>query len=554
MSGSTSASDDGFSTFFSETRSGKYKSRSLYVDLEPDVINGVKTGPYQSLFHPENMISGKESAASNWLPAVLLSRWRGTGSGFGALLLERLFADYDKKFKFEFCVYAAPQLSTSIVEPYNSVLTTHRTLEHSDCSFLVDNQAIYDICKKNLLVAFPSFVNLNRLTAHAISCITASLRFDATLNVDLNEVQTNLVLFPRIHFPLATLAPLRSAETALHETNYVPEMIYSDFESGNQMVKCDPPEGKCMACLMLFRGDFAPKDASAAVAVIKTKRTIQFVDWCPSGIKSGGCNERPSFFPGGDLARMTSNVCMMSNTTAISAAWSRLDRKFDLLYSKRAFVHWYVREGMEFCGTGYSQYTLAKLVFKLVMHAGSSTPSSTGWVYGNCFNGVLYLHDAIPAECKRIYTAHPSERSFPRPGQESTFSVPSRSGVIDDAKTGPYQSLFRPKNMITNKKDAANNFRSTHFMAFILNESMTASDTDTRGCYTIDKELIDPALDQIRRLGDNCSALESFFIFRSLGGGIGSGFGALLLERLSADYDKKYKYEFCVYLLVQLRP
>ncbi len=28
-------------------------------------------------------------------------------------------------------------------------------------------------------------------------------------------------------------------------------------------------------------------------------------------------------------------------------AWARLDHKFDLLYTKRAFVHWYVGEGME---------------------------------------------------------------------------------------------------------------------------------------------------------------------------------------------------------------
>jgi hypothetical protein len=61
----------------------------------------------------------------------------GTGSGFGALLLERLSTDYGKKSKLEFCVYPAPQLSSSVVEPYNSVLTTHTTLEHSDCSFMV---------------------------------------------------------------------------------------------------------------------------------------------------------------------------------------------------------------------------------------------------------------------------------------------------------------------------------------------------------------------------------------------------------------------------------
>lgn len=38
---------------------------------------------------------------------------------------------------------------------------------------------------------------------------------------------------------------------------------------------------------------------------------------------------------------------MLSNTTAIAEAWRRIDRKFDLMYSKRAFVHWYVGEGME---------------------------------------------------------------------------------------------------------------------------------------------------------------------------------------------------------------
>ena len=65
MDGSPSHSDNGFSTFFSETGSGKHVPRSLYVDLEPGVIDDVKTGPYRSLFHPETMITGKEDAANN---------------------------------------------------------------------------------------------------------------------------------------------------------------------------------------------------------------------------------------------------------------------------------------------------------------------------------------------------------------------------------------------------------------------------------------------------------------------------------------------------------
>lgn len=35
------------------------------MDLEPSVIEDVRTGPYRSLFHPETMITGKEDAANN---------------------------------------------------------------------------------------------------------------------------------------------------------------------------------------------------------------------------------------------------------------------------------------------------------------------------------------------------------------------------------------------------------------------------------------------------------------------------------------------------------
>lgn len=62
---SQSTGDSGFSTFFSETGTGKYVPRSIYVDLEPGAIDDVKTGTYRSLFHPETMISGKEDAANN---------------------------------------------------------------------------------------------------------------------------------------------------------------------------------------------------------------------------------------------------------------------------------------------------------------------------------------------------------------------------------------------------------------------------------------------------------------------------------------------------------
>merc|ERR1712028_164197 len=145
--------------------------------------------------------------------------------------------------------------------------------------------------------------------------------------------QTNLVPYPRIHFVVSAFAPIISAEKAYHEQLSVAEITNSAFEPASQLCKVDPRHGKYMAVCLMYRGDVVPKDVNAAVATIKTKRTINY--------------QPPTVVPGGDLAKVMRAVAMMSNTTAIAELYSRIDHKFDLMYAKRAFVHWYVGEGME---------------------------------------------------------------------------------------------------------------------------------------------------------------------------------------------------------------
>ncbi|EPQ12603.1 Tubulin alpha-1C chain [Myotis brandtii] len=53
------------------------------------------------------------------------------------------------------------------------------------------------------------------------------------------------------------------------------------------MVKCTSHHSRDMACHLLYHGNLVPKDVNAPIATIKTKRTIQFVNWCPTGFKVG---------------------------------------------------------------------------------------------------------------------------------------------------------------------------------------------------------------------------------------------------------------------------
>jgi len=380
-----------FTTFYEETGTGQYVPRNITVDLEPTVVDDVRTGVYQRMFHPEFLLNGKEDAANNFARGhytvgkeildQVNDRLRklvdnsenvqgfimhhavggGTGSGLGALILERIAVDYRKKSKIGFEVYPAPKISTCIVEPYNAMLSTHWLLDHTEVSVVLDNEAIYSICQKQLTIERPSYDDLNKIIAKVISSMTASLRFDGELNVDLGEFQTNLVPFPRLHFMTTALAPVISKSKASHEAQTIREITDHVFQPQNMLVKYadfDPVEDKYMAISINYRGEIKSKEANATVQWLKQNNKISFVEWCPTGFKIG-LNDTPPASIDSEvdldkdqideiMAPADRNVVMIGNNVAVSRVFTeRITKKYDVMYSQRAFVHWYVGEGME---------------------------------------------------------------------------------------------------------------------------------------------------------------------------------------------------------------
>nr|GMD18003.1 tubulin alpha-3 chain [Ipomoea batatas] len=98
--------------------------------------------------------------------------------------------------------------------------------------------------------------------------------------------------------------------------------------------------------------DVTPEEIQSAIVFLPELEVTRSearrrMDRCPTGFKCGINYQPPTVVPGGDLAKVQRAVCMISNNTAVAEVFSRIDHKFDLMYSKRAFVHWYVGEGME---------------------------------------------------------------------------------------------------------------------------------------------------------------------------------------------------------------
>ena len=361
--------DDAFNTFFSETGSGKHVPRTVFVDLEPTVVDEVRTGTYRQLYHPEQLISGKEDAANNYarghytigkeIVDLVLDRIRkladnctglqgfllfnavggGTGSGLGALLLERLSVDYGRKSKLSFTIYPSPQVSTAVVEPYNCVLSVHQLVENSDESLLLDNEALYDICFRTLKLTTPTFGDLNHLVAAVMSATTCCLRFPGQLNCDLRKLAVNMIPFPRLHFFMIGFAPLTSRGSQQYRALTVPELTQQMFDAKNMMAAADPRHGRYLTACALFRGRMSTKEVDEQMLNVQNKNSSYFVEWIPNNLKCAICDIPPKGL------KMSVGFC--GNSTCMQEVMKRVAEQFTSMFRRKAFLHWYTGEGMD---------------------------------------------------------------------------------------------------------------------------------------------------------------------------------------------------------------
>merc|ERR1712173_469369 len=114
-------------------------------------------------------------------------------------------------------------------------------------------------------------------------------------------------------------------------------------------------EDKYMAVSLNYRGEIKSKEANATVQWLKQNNKMSFVEWCPTGFKIG-LNDTPaesmesfdSMKPYDKMWVAPRNVCMIGNNVAVSRVFTeRINKRYDMMYAQRAFVHWYVGEGME---------------------------------------------------------------------------------------------------------------------------------------------------------------------------------------------------------------
>jgi len=352
-----------------ERQTAKWVPRAVLVDLEPGTMDVIKAQPLGPAFKPDNLCFGNNGAGNNWakghytegaeLVESVLDRVRleieqceapqgfqifhslggGTGSGMGTLLLLKIRDAYPDRITCTYSVYPSPKVSDTVVEPYNAVLSSHQLLENSDETFIIDNEALYNINYNILKNKQPTYEELNSLIAQATCGITCSLRFPGKLNGDLRKLGVNLVPFPRLHFFLIAQAPLLSKKAGAMTGLNIKELTTQAYSARNFFSNVKPEDGKYMAANFTFRGDLSTQEVDENMDKLNTKNADDFVEWIPNNLKSGIITTSPK----------TSNISstFVANTTALKGIFQRLATQFGAMYRRKAFLHWYKGEGMD---------------------------------------------------------------------------------------------------------------------------------------------------------------------------------------------------------------
>eukprot|EP00898_Chlorokybus_atmophyticus_P000688 jgi/Chlat1/161/Chrsp1S03103 len=389
--------DDALSTFFRnvDTRyeppteippdRGKHdiytlKARALLVDMEEGVVNELLTGRLAEIFDSRQNITDVSGSGNNWAHGhnvygpqyqeslldkirqaaevcdslqsftVLHSLGGGTGSGLGSYILGLLHDYFGSVDRFAFSVFPSED-DDVVTSPYNSMLALGQLMEHADAVLPVDNQSLQDICRRidasgpvrvgsqvsGAASGGKPFDDMNGVAASSILHLTAGMRFEGSLNVDLNEITTNLVPFPRMHFLVPSMAPLAAPKDLGRLTvqpRSIDQVFGSVFMREHQLAAVDPRRGVYSACALFIRGPCTVSDARRNLA--RHQGSVRMAHWTGGeGFKVGLCAAPPVGLP-------YSLLCL-SNNSAIRGTFGSMRERFMKLYRRRVYVHHYTQ-------------------------------------------------------------------------------------------------------------------------------------------------------------------------------------------------------------------
>jgi tubulin gamma len=361
--------------FFYQSDDTRYIPRAILIDLEPRVLNSIKTGPYKNIYNPENFFIGENGmgAGNNWgagyaagervqeeifdmidreadgsdsLEGFMLlhSIAGGTGSGLGSYLLERMNDRFPKKIIQTYSVFPTTETPDNVVvNPYNSLLTMRRLTQSADSVVVLDNGALWKIAAERLHVQEPSFQQTNQLVSTVMSSSTTTLRYPGYMHNDLVGIIASLIPTPRCHFLMTAYTPFTGdnvdqAKTVRKTT--VLDVMRRLLQPKSRLVSVSPAKSSCyISILNIIQGEADPTDVHKSLLRIRERRMANFIPWGPASIQVALTKKSP-------YLQNTHRVSglMLANHTSVATLFRRIVVDYEKMRKRNAYLEQYKKE------------------------------------------------------------------------------------------------------------------------------------------------------------------------------------------------------------------
>ena len=375
--------------FFQQGRDGTFLPRALFADPDPESLQKVASA---RKWETQTFHSGREDAASNYVrgrftvnmavapslgerlrqtleqcdsPQGFLLTYSlagGGGSSLAAMLSEgadALGGDIKdllcKKTKVSVSLFPSPRFSSCIVEPYNTVWALSELEEHTDLAIHCDNQSLYS-CALAQDVTDPFLPDLNNLVAQMVASVTQGFRFYGSHEKDLTNLgrkcekyrhrdQSDLHLSHKQHSSHTSLDSLATALVpfaSLRHLSAYQGLGEEGLQGWSPMLEFERRNCISLSSCVFYSGRCTPTDVQARIESLQSFSRNQI-----SVHNVHKLGEEESATKVEALDQSDSTACKLSNNTSFATNLSKVGAKFDQMYAKRAFVHWFVGIGIE---------------------------------------------------------------------------------------------------------------------------------------------------------------------------------------------------------------
>ncbi|CAD8196611.1 unnamed protein product [Paramecium pentaurelia] len=380
----SATSSQNLQVLFSESQTKTNVPRAAFFDEDPLTINQINKGPLKKVFNQNLIKLFKDNSSSIWpskkiasydqqdrstrtaeeiirkmlesadaASAIIIyhSLAGGFGSGFTCKLLQMLNEETAKTTKLTVSIIPSDkpnqQFTQPIVEPYNTLLTLPTLAEMSDFNILYDNAAMYRVCQNQLDFETPNYSHVNYMIAQSISSISQSIRFRGSKFVDFNDMRNNLITTPKQQFLWTSYSPFIQADQQHLKKPNLQDITESLFDDRGPLLSFNRLTHKYLAASLFFKGDCPLPELNYVMKQIKQSESITFAEGSQIAYQTSVSNVQPYTLTNYPFAKYNKAACMLAHSTGVLKNFQSLKKRFNSLYTKKAFVHWFVGQGLE---------------------------------------------------------------------------------------------------------------------------------------------------------------------------------------------------------------